>query len=191
MHSPATVAAHLGRRGAVLLLLGLTWAVQGIALLVDSWAPITLPTLQVIAPTGIRAAMWIAPGLIGVLGAVCKRWDPTAFVAIIAVPVFMAISWALAVILETPEGWHRLALWHLPVLGVMLVQVAQIVRRPWRCRLRWAAVATAVGWLALLVSAGDARSVTSTWTWAVVAGLVAVVAGWPEVPRPRRREGVR
>lgn len=88
----------VGRRGAVLLLIGAAWVAQGVALLAGAWAPIALPTLHALAPVEVRAAAWIVPGVVAVAAGLRREHDRWGFVAAVVVPVFMAASWGLALL---------------------------------------------------------------------------------------------
>lgn len=100
LHAPP---ARLGRRGAILLLVGVAWTLQGVGILAQAWAPIALPVLHEWIPTPIRAAMWLAPGAVA-LACAWRRHpgdDTPGYIAAVGVPVFMTASWVIGLILNT------------------------------------------------------------------------------------------
>ena len=126
--------AHPWRRRAVLALLAQAWVVQGLAILAGAWSPIALPDLVHVTPPPVLAALWIGPGLVGLVTAAGRTCEHIGLGAVVAVPVAMAVSWVL-------------------------------------------------GGLAGVTGQSLASGLTAGWTWATVATLIMIVAGWAEAPR--------
>lgn len=85
----------LGRRGAVLLLIGTTWLVQGVGILVGGFQPIPLPPIHDAIPFPLRAALWLVAGGIAV-ASVARRHpgkDTLGFAGAITVPSVMVALW--------------------------------------------------------------------------------------------------
>lgn len=85
----------LGRRGAVLLLIGTTWLVQGVGILAGGWQPIPLPPIHDAIPLLARAALWVGAGGLAVLAATRRHpgRDTYGFAAAITVPSTMVALW--------------------------------------------------------------------------------------------------
>lgn len=89
--------AFLGRRGAVLVIIGLVWIMQGIGIVVagDPPTPTDAALLHLQIPIVIRVLLWAVTGTIAICGALLNRpnWEGMGFMALVAMPLERALSY--------------------------------------------------------------------------------------------------
>jgi len=93
---------QVGNRGAVLLILGVLWILTAIGIsnqpIPDRGVDTKLLPYEHL-PVWFRVALWGVPGLVAVISAVWRVWDPAAW-ALLIVPVAeraLSFAWALGV----------------------------------------------------------------------------------------------
>lgn len=115
---------HLGRRGGVLLILGVIWMVIGISAVIDPYVGIgggdpQQGLFHEALPVWLRATLWIGTGLLAVSFAwrTAGRRDDWGYMALILMPIVRTASygWAWLVHLTgghgDPSGWLGAIVW--------------------------------------------------------------------------------
>jgi len=112
---------HLGRRGAVLLILGVIWFFIGISTITDPYAggSHTLGLFHQALPSWLRGTLWIGTALLAMSSAwrVAGRRDDWGYMGLILMPIVWAMSylWAwlsyLFVGKGDPAGWLGFVVW--------------------------------------------------------------------------------
>lgn len=107
--------SHIGRRGASLLFLALIWFTIGLSLL-SPLTPVQRAALSVLFRFPFSqygwAWLWMATGLLSLVGAFAKRLELAAFAA----SAFLILCWALGYLAawllgQAPRGWLGFAVY--------------------------------------------------------------------------------
>lgn len=136
---PRLLWVRLGRRGAMLLLLGIVHVLIGVGVWVRP--PVTTPgSFLTLVPEGVQSAGWIVSGLLGAIWAFRRR-DSIGWLALYVMPTIRFISYAgawLVWVVTTgvdprgifPNDGSENA-WYTAVLHVPLI-LAVIICSGWR-----------------------------------------------------------
>jgi len=115
--------AKLGRRGAVLLILGVIWLFIGISTIADPYASggRNLGLFHEALPSWLRATLWIGTALLALSSAwrAAGRRDDWGYMALILMPIVRAMSYLWAWLLNLipgppvgdPTGWLGFIVW--------------------------------------------------------------------------------
>ncbi|MFX4294113.1 hypothetical protein [Streptomyces bohaiensis] len=112
----AAVRRRLGRRGAYLLVTGITWTLYGIGVIIDPRVGTmrAAVVLRDAAPLQVWGAVWVAGGVVAAASAwaACPRWRALGFGAAMLPPLLwsLAFAWAWATG-EYPRAWTGAAVW--------------------------------------------------------------------------------
>lgn len=106
---------RVGRRGACLLLMGVSWTLYGVGLLLSEPTFAQERGLTVIthvAPLDVWAWLWIVGGALGV-GLSMTRSDAAGYVGVVLPPLTWAVSYALACwpLGDYERGWISAVVW--------------------------------------------------------------------------------
>jgi len=116
-------ASHLGRRGTVLLILGVIWFFIGISTLIDPYASggPELGLFHQALPPWLRATLWMGTALVAVASAwrTAGKRDDLGYMALILMPTVRAASFTWAWIIHLipgvpngdPNGWLGAIVW--------------------------------------------------------------------------------
>jgi len=115
-------APHLGRRGGVLLILGVIWVFIGISTIVDPSAGFGADHQGLFhegLPSWLRATLWIGTALFALSSAwrVAGRRDDWGYMALILMPIVRTASYAWAWLIHLtgghgdPTGWLGALVW--------------------------------------------------------------------------------
>lgn len=118
----SAVGRRLGRRGAILLTLGISYLLVGAATLLippPSGAP-THGVLYFALPDPVRAALWVVSGLVAV-GFSWRRWDWPGYLALFVVPAIRCGTYFLAALLDGSLVAAYQGVLQLPVIAVALI----------------------------------------------------------------------
>lgn len=120
---------HVGRRGTVLLVLGLVWVVVGVS--IPGAPEPQFEHVHEMLGDPTRVALWAVPGLVAIYTALAGKdhSDVWAFRMLIAAPAIRAASylwsWFLAVVPPPfdgdPRGWSPAAVWLLVTVLVRTI----------------------------------------------------------------------
>lgn len=114
---------RLGRRGAVLLILGIIWVMQGVAIPVagDPPTPQDAWLLHTEIPVVLRVALWVATGAVAIVGATVQRprWERWGYMALVLMPLERALSYLWSYIVFAVSwgdigygrGWVGASIW--------------------------------------------------------------------------------
>jgi len=113
--------SHLGRRGAVLLILGVIWFFIGISIITDPRVGIgqNQGLLHEESPTWLRATLWIGTALFALSSAwrIAGRRDDWGYMALILMPLVRTMSYLWAWLINLfggqgdPAGWLGFVVW--------------------------------------------------------------------------------
>jgi len=113
--------AHLGRRGGVLLILGVIWVFIGISTILDPYAGVgrNRGLFHEALPVWLRATLWIGTALLALSSAwrVAGRRDDWGYMALILMPTVRAMSYLWAWLIDLfgghgdPTGWLGALVW--------------------------------------------------------------------------------
>ena len=122
---------RLGRRGAMLLVLGVTYIALGYGVGTRPMTPAE-GAFVLYLPTAVLAVMWAGSGAVAVLAA-WRRWDSAGWLALYVVPVLYVLSyggaWAMWMLTEfvlpaptygDPLAWYNAAL-RVPFIAIVLI----------------------------------------------------------------------
>lgn len=124
---------HLGRRGKVLLALGVAWMLQGYAIAEDAvLQPVDTNGLFHLAlPVPLRVSLWVGCGALACLAAwyQAPRYQAIGFAALVLMPFERCLSyaggWVIYLILGAEsgyeQGWSSAATWGAVVAVIMVV----------------------------------------------------------------------
>lgn len=106
---------RLGRRGACLLLIGISWTLYGVGLVMSepTFAQERgLTAITHVAPLDTWAWLWIGGGALGI-GMSVIRQDAAGYVGVVLPPLTWAVSYALAwwPLQEYGRGWTSAVVW--------------------------------------------------------------------------------
>lgn len=115
---------RVGRRGLVLLLFGLAWAIQGSAYFILG----PLGSGQFMhdrLPLWVQGSLWITTGGLGMVAAVVHkgRSDTFGFMAVTAMPMWLGISYLLGAV---TYGWDKDSRWVLGLLGFSIYGIVAL-----------------------------------------------------------------
>ncbi len=114
---------HLGRRGGVLLILGVIWFFIGISTVTDPYAggSHTLGLFHQMLPSWLRGTLWIGTALLALSSAwrVAGRRDDWGYMGLILMPTVWAMSYLWAWLIHLvpgppdgdPAGWLGFIVW--------------------------------------------------------------------------------
>lgn len=120
---------RVGRRGAVLLILGTMWLIIGLSVWGAPTPPNRIAAAHELIPVTLRVTAWSSAGLLAISSAFRRdpggdRWG---FYALAAMPAERSAGWLIGIVarpwLESPPFWTcvgQFAIW-IGVLGVVLV----------------------------------------------------------------------
>jgi len=111
----------LGRRGAVLIILGIIWAFIGISTITDPYAGAgrNQGLFHEALPVWLRATLWIGTALLALSSAwrVAGRRDDWGYMGLILMPTVRAMSYLWAWLIDLfggqgdPTGWLGFIVW--------------------------------------------------------------------------------
>lgn len=136
---PSQPPHWLGRRGAILAILGSTWVVQAAAILAGGWHPIPVPDLHAAFPRWAQALPWAVAGALVLAGAGRRHptQDRVGFAAAIVMPSLMVALWLVALAFAAAQGAPRgvlvggaAAAWTWLSVALMLLTIAGWAETP-------------------------------------------------------------
>lgn len=99
---------RLGRRGVILMILGLVWVLTGVGIVANPVvreAGVFIPHENLL-PDMFRAAAWGLSGLVAVWAALRRRCDDTpGYIAIMVMPLERTFSYLVAYLIYVISGW--------------------------------------------------------------------------------------
>jgi len=125
--------SHLGRRGAVLLILGVIWLFIGISIIADPYAggSRNQGLFHEALPPWLRAPLWIGTALLALSSAwrPAGRRDDWGYMALILMPTVRAMSYLWAWLIHlvpgppngAPTGWLGFIVWGTVVILVYTI----------------------------------------------------------------------
>lgn len=129
---PQRVAAALGRRGTFLLLVAVCWVAVGVITITDPAPPPGHGLYEYLAPPWVRGTVFVATGVVGLIGAVRLKWQPAGYAAVIVMPVIRTTSYAVGWVLSLfpdevvntaghPNGLVFTVLWLVVIAMIAIV----------------------------------------------------------------------
>lgn len=112
LHAPPE---RLGRRGSVLLILGIIWIIQGVGALIAPpiYDPSSSALLYLLIPGPVRFTMWASTGIAAIVYAWRKppKADGIGYAALVVMPIERAFSfawaWFVSIVGDPGEGLDR------------------------------------------------------------------------------------
>lgn len=129
----------LGRRGAILALLGSTWVIQGAGVAIGSWSPIPPPVIYDGLPIWAQSGMWLVAGVVALAAARSRhpRDDSFGFKAAILPVAAMVAMWVVSIVWMLLAGWPVtsmlgavMAAWIWSAVAMLILTVAGWVETP-------------------------------------------------------------
>lgn len=130
----------LGRRGGVLLTIGVAWTLQGVSIGVvgDPAWPDDAALLHLAVPVPIRISLWVGTGVLAILGATVNRprWERWGYMALVLMPMERAasftwawVTWLIATDVGYERGWVAALSWAVTVLLIVIISGWEEPRR--------------------------------------------------------------
>lgn len=109
----------VGRRGAVLILLGLTWITLGLGIIYEPAAYVReLFHLRTYPPA--RVLLWIGTGAVAILCALHRRTRDYGFPLLYLMPTFRLVSYAVGWAAGYSRGWVGMA-YYAALVGLIVI----------------------------------------------------------------------
>ena len=136
-HAVDRIPATLGRRGAVLLALGIAWVARGVTILHDPG--LHVPDHAIIhnlLPPAFRLTLWVSTGVVAVATAWCNRAQGVGWAALILLPAerIGSHAWSVAMwaVPGPPTGTPYSIAYAVYWLALIVVILAILAISRWR-----------------------------------------------------------